>query len=379
MEGKPYLIFSWHGLRYGIEVSLVEEMFLLPELTSIVEAPKDIVGILNLRSQIIPVMHLDLRLGLQMHECTINDGVFVLAWEGLQIGVITNSMDTVEAIAPEAIESEIDLGRVGEVNPAFLSGIAKVNNDTVLLLNPQALVRTPEAVEALIADVSDGEIEASQNGRTTDNHGSAEPELLTPRSFEELSKSGRTLCDFYQLCCPSASPRDREIFHRRAENLKQATETDATAERIPLAAIALGNEYYGVDLQLVREFIDVRKITPIPCCPSHIIGNINLRGEIVTLVDIRQALNLPLAKAANISKAVVIEVDDLVAGLPVDEVFDVEYFRSSDVKAVPTAVAADTEAFLRGTVTYQDKLLSILNLSKMLAEGGLEVDEQLSS
>ena len=79
MQGKPYLIFSWHGRRYGIEANLVKEMFLLPELTSIVEAPNDIVGILNLRSQIVAVMHLDLRLGLQMQECRLSDGVVLFA------------------------------------------------------------------------------------------------------------------------------------------------------------------------------------------------------------------------------------------------------------------------------------------------------------
>lgn len=378
MEGKPYLVFDWHGLQYGIEVSIVQEMFLLPELTSIVEAPRDIVGILNLRSQIVPVMHLDLRLGLQMHECTINDSVVVIAWEGLQFGIITNSIDKVEAIAPEAIEPEIDYGRVGEVNTAFLSGIATVDGNTILLLNSEALVRYPEAVEALVADVSDSEIGASQNGSGTANRSGAELNLTTLRSFEELSKSGRTPCDFYQLCCPNATPRDRQIFQKRAEELKQATEaSDAAAEKMPFAAIAIGGEYYGLDLQLVREFIDVGKITPIPCCPNHITGNINLRGEIVTLVDIRQVLNLPLANAANISKAIVVEIDDLVAGLPVDEVFDVEYFRSSDVKAVPTAIASGGEAFVRGTVAYSDKLLSILDLPKMLAEGDLEVNEEI--
>ena len=339
---KPYLIFSWHGRRYGIEANLVKEMFLLPELTSIVEAPNDIVGILNLRSQIVAVMHLDLRLGLQMQECRLSDGVVVFAWEGLSIGMIVNDVHEVQMIPPEAIDTELPYGRVSVIDTAFVAGIAEVDEETTVLLNPEALVRHPEAVAALIADGQEG--------------------------------SDRTLRDFYQLCCPQATPKDREIFRSRAKELKTSESEEATG-LIPLAVIDLNDEYFGLDLQSIREFIDVGKITPVPCCPSHITGNINVRGEIVTLTDIRQALKLPLANADKISKAVIVEVNEIVAGLPVDAVFDVAYFHPSDITA--SSVASDEETYLRGTVPYSEKMLSILDLPKMLTQGRLEVNEAI--
>lgn len=144
-----------------------------------------------------------------------------------------------------------------------------------------------------------------------------------------------------------------------------------------MAVIGLNGEYFGLDLATVQEFIDVSGITPIPCCPSHIRGNINLRGEILTLVDIRKALNIPLADVGNISKAVIVKVDDLVAGLPVNEVFNVEYFRPSDVMPVPAAIPSENEAYLRGTVPFLGKILSILDLPQLLSEGGLEVNEEV--
>lgn len=349
MDSQPYLVFDWHGLRFGIEVGSVQEVFLLPELTPIVEAPTDIVGLLNWRSRLVPVMHLDLRFGLKMQTCTINDGVVILAWDGLHIGIIANSVHGVEAIAPNNIEPQLDYGRVGAVNPAFIAGIAKLEEE-ILLLNPKALIRFSEEVAAL----TDGDAWVKHNG--------AEPNGSAPG----------TLCDFDRRCCPNATPQERAIFRRRAENLKQDDATDS-ADGTPFAVIALGSEYYGLELQNVREFINVGKIAPIPCCPSHIAGNINLRGEIVTLVDIRQVLNLPPANAAKISKAVVIEVDDLVA-VPIDEVFDVEYFSVSDLGA--GATASGVERFLRGTMTYSNTMLSILDLPKLLVEGGLEVDEE---
>ncbi|MGL5074910.1 MAG: chemotaxis protein CheW, partial [Waterburya sp.] len=63
MAIKPYLIFSLHHQRYAIAAQKVTEIFLLPELTPVAEAPPDIVGLLNLHNQFVPVMHLDLRFG----------------------------------------------------------------------------------------------------------------------------------------------------------------------------------------------------------------------------------------------------------------------------------------------------------------------------
>ncbi len=102
----------------------------------------------------------------------------------------------------------------------------------------------------------------------------------------------------------------------------------------------------------------------------------NLRGEIVTLVDIRSALKMPVT-ASNTAKAVVIQVDRVVAGLPVDEVFDVMYLRTSDVKPVPAAIHSSSDEFIRGTAAYLEKMLSILDLTKILTKGELVVNEEV--
>ena len=58
MGSRSYLIFSLHGLSYAIAAERVQEIFLLPELTGMVDAPPDIVGLLDLHGQIIPVMEI---------------------------------------------------------------------------------------------------------------------------------------------------------------------------------------------------------------------------------------------------------------------------------------------------------------------------------
>lgn len=337
METKPYLIFSLHNLHYGVDALLVREIFHLPELTAVAEAPNDIVGLLNLRSKILPVMHLDLRLGYQLQECSLSDSIIVLEWEGLQIGIIVNSVHEVKNINPEAIEGEISYGREKETSSRFIAGAAKVDADIIMLLNHEKLICDSEEVEALLRV---------------------------------------TTSSFYSVCCPNARPEEKAIFRERAENLRRPTESSVTG-LMPLAVIGLNGEYFGLDLELVREFTNIRNVTPIPCCPAHIVGNINLRGEIVTLVDIRSALNMPPAAGSTASKAIVIHLDDLVAGLPVDEVLDVMYLRPSDMTPVPAAVHSDSDKYLRGTAPYFEKMLSILDLPKILANKVLIVNDEI--
>lgn len=371
METKSYLIFNLRDVQYGIDTSLVKEIFSLPELISIAEAPIDIVGILNLRGKLVPVMHLDLRLGNPMQECKLSDSVIVVEWEGMQIGIIVNTVREVTTIDSVLIEHEIDYGRERNINPAFVAGVAKVNENAIILLNIEALIRQPDAVEALIS-----EEKFFDNSTANQNGNGHKTELLEEVN---LQKTLTIVSSFYDVCCPNAKPVERAIFRRRANNLRQATDeviSDAIAQ-VPLAVVGLAGEYFGIDLDAVREFINVRSFTQIPGCPSHIVGNMNLRGEIVTLVDIRGTLNLETSPVKKGAKAVIINVDDIVAGLPVDDVFDVMYLNPKDMTSVPIAADSRSDEYLRGTTPYSEKMMSVLDLPKLLTKGGLVVDEEV--
>lgn len=358
---KPYLIFNLHDLHYGIDALLVQEIFQLPELISVVEAPDDIVGMLNLRGKIVPVMHLDLRLGLPMQECQLSDSVIVLNCRGLQIGIIVNTVYEVKDVNSQAIEHDIDYGRVKQINSRFVAGLAKLDLDTIVLLNHENLLRDADAVEALINEENICDL-------------SLEQQFLED---SELRHKSSVFINFYNLCCPNATPKEKAIYRERAENLKQLSESSELTGLLPLAVIGLNNEYFGLDLELVQEFTRIRNVTFIPCCPPHIVGNMNLRGDILTLVDIRSALNIPLVSTTNGTKALVISIDDLVAGFPVDEVFDVMYIHPSKITNLPVAVPVGNEDYLRGTAPYSEKMLTIIDLPKLLKSKLLAVNEEV--
>jgi purine-binding chemotaxis protein CheW len=351
---KQYLTFYLNDLQYGIEAKLVEEIFPLPELIPIPEPPSDIIGLLNWRGRIVPVMHLDLRLGYPLTACQKSDYVIVIQWEGLQIGMVVHQINELVELGNVLIEAKHTIDEVSDENTTFIAVVTKMDSDIIMLLNPEKLIREPDAVVTLIweAEIQQEEIE----------------NLQTPPN----------LSSFYDLYCQFATEEERTIFRQRALSLNQAIEdSEDTIKLLSLAVISFDDKFFGLNLELVREFIDISNLTPIPCCPNHIVGNMNLRGEIITLVDIRNVLNLAIAPVRVGSKAVVVECDDIVAGLPVDSVLDVIYINPNDLAQLPTIESFSSEQYLLGTVFFQEKMLNVLDLPKILLEGGLVVSEEI--
>jgi len=359
-DALALLIFSLHGARYGVEAHVVREILWLPELAPLAEAPEYIVGMFNFRGAIVPVMDLDRRFGHRPQRYCLTDMVIVLEQAGAGkrpvklgrsadavagappapslLGVIVNEVQDVRSIATEALAAAPVYGRAGETGTRFASRVAKVDAEIMPLLDHALLVRPAEFIKESSADTG----------------------WAGHRPF-----------------CPEATPEERAIWRERARNLLRPIDDQDVAGLIPLAVVGLSGEYFGVDLQVVREFADLQKVTPIPCCPEHIIGNMNLRGDIVTLVDIRRALQMPIVSAHTTTQVMVVHLDNLLVGVPVDAVFDVLYLRPSDITTVPAAVQSESKAYLKGTAPYGGKMLSLLDLSKILASPDLVVHEEV--
>ena len=420
---KPYLIFTLENVKYGIDPIAVKEIFLLPELMPLAQTPPDIVGILNLRGEITPVMHLGLRIGDRFSPCDLTTNVVVLEEDNIKIGVIVDSVQEVMIIDSTNMQTQLDhrairgasTGVSAPISSAFITGITKVDEEIIVLLNSKALIRGPDQVKDLV-EQSQGEESPEFGELTADTGAESELELdfldseeseleeselgdldsvdFSPSQEEQggetapVSASGEEtptansnlslVGDFYQRCFPNATAEEKAIFRQRAENLAITAEEQQQKldEQIPLAVINLEGEYFGLNLELVREFTKVSSLTPIPCCPEHILGNMNLRGEILTLVDICPSLNIDKTTTEiQGSQAVVVEVDEIIAGLTVDEVLDVIYINPQQINE-STPIAVDTNAdYFQGNTNYQDKFVTILDLAKIMTDDQLVVND----
>lgn len=357
MSNQSYLTFRLHELICGIETYVVREIFQLPELKVIPETPKDIIGVLYLRNRLIPVMHLDRRLDRPVGECRLSDRVILVQWQDIEMGVIVNEVLDVVNINSDDLEPEPDYGRENYINTAFIANVATSDEQTIILLNPETLIRQPEAIASSLEQAK-----LAQEMAELDNLGIVAEEF-----------SGRQfLGNFFELYCPQTTAKERAIFQRRAKELQLPLLDNGESEgEMSLAVFGLGKEYFSCDLALVREFIDIENITSIPCCPAHIMGNINLRGEIITVVDISSLLHFN--SSAEPKQAIVVQIDDLSAAITVDEIYAVMNIKKEQLSSVPANIAAEIKPYFHGMAIYEDNLLSALDLAKMFAEGSLAV------
>jgi purine-binding chemotaxis protein CheW len=360
MNTSDFLTFRLHRLQYGIPVSYVREIFPLPEINPAPDAPGDIIGLLNWRGKVLPIMHLERRLGQPLQSCHLTDSVIVIDWQGLQVGVIVHQVEDVISLAEHLIEPDISYGRENHINTAFLAGVAKLETRMLLLLNADTLIRLADEVAMLMWE-SELQAQAAVEGIQED----LPREISQPSPHPEWAAT-----DFYTLYCPEATAQERAIFQKRAEELKQSHENETQAKTIPVAILELAGEYFGMRLESIREFINLPNIYPIPCCPTHILGNLNLRGEVVTLVDIKSTLNLKIGQRQN-PKVVIAQVENTITGIAIDEIYDILYINEEEM----SATQSEDSRWIQSVTPYQNGMVSILNLPHLLQSDVLSVNE----
>ena len=143
-----------------------------------------------------------------------------------------------------------------------------------------------------------------------------------------------------------------------------------------VAVVSLNSECLCVELEAVREFSRIHNFTPVPCCPEHIAGNMNLRGNVLTVIDIRGLLNMQAGKISESKKVIVADAGEFSIGIIIDEILDVISLNASDIVPVPSSVRALNEKFVKGAAPYGDRMAALLDLKEILAWEGLIVNEE---
>lgn len=136
---------------------------------------------------------------------------------------------------------------------------------------------------------------------------------------------------------------------------------------IQLIVFRAGGEEFGVKIDEVREIIKMGMITPIPESPDFIKGIINVRGEIVTAIDIKSRFSLS-AKKDNESKHIIVtKIDDNLFGIIVDEVIEVLRILKKDIKLTPSYLIRTHEKYVRGIISHEGRFIILLDIKKLVS------------
>ena len=143
----------------------------------------------------------------------------------------------------------------------------------------------------------------------------------------------------------------------------EETFTDAV---IQFVTFILKDEIYGINVMQVQEVLRVTEIAPVPGAPPYVLGIINLRGNVVTVIDTRGRFGLPSAELDDSSRIIVIESEKQVVGILVDAVAEVVELRSNEIDAAPNVGNEESSRYILGVATRENSLLILVDLNKLL-------------
>ena len=149
------------------------------------------------------------------------------------------------------------------------------------------------------------------------------------------------------------------------KNVESAGAADR-GQRTEMICFQLGAEICGFEVRHSRQVIKVPKIVPLPRSPEHILGVINLRGQIISVIDLARRMEIPGSQPGEASKIIIVEYKGISTGFMVDSILNLFETYENDITPPPHTITGQRREFLRGQITVGDALMMILNLGRLL-------------
>ena len=152
------------------------------------------------------------------------------------------------------------------------------------------------------------------------------------------------------------------------------SDLEDSEQLMQLVGFAIGNEQFGVDILMVQEIIRAAPITSVPNSPDFVEGVINLRGNIIPVIELRKRLNLYKQERDEDTWILILDINGKVTGFIVDSVSKVLKILKSSIEPPPDLVVAGLESqYIHGVCDIGDKLLILLNFNRILLVEELQV------
>ena len=134
-----------------------------------------------------------------------------------------------------------------------------------------------------------------------------------------------------------------------------------------LVAFKMGGEEFACNIKDVNEVIKMLKVTPLPRSLDFIEGMINMRGEVIPVIDLRKRFGMDTAERTKDNRIIIVEVDDNLIGLIVDSVSEVTSIPNDQIQEAPNQVAEGRTDLITGVGKINERMLIILNVENILS------------
>lgn len=322
-----YLIFKLFEIYYAIDAELVQEIMELPALKCMADMPNGVAGFVNVKGTITQV--------LDMQQCfeydpnrlyKTTEALVLLKNNDLFFGIIISEILDIKNL-PIAVSYHGAKEMIEQKHPAFaaISGVTRLEQEIVFVLDPFVLFHHIKA-------------------------GGSEHRPIDSSSYKGFN----------------INPQDRPLFQERAQRCKEIVGIKETRDGTPYVIMILNKEYFGIEAVIVEEFCDQATFTPIPGAEMHILGFMNLRGDVLPLIDIWPAIQSQNLTIMPLSQIIVVSYQGAHVGILVDSIVDIIFFNESSFRPVPLGVKSFREDLTKSTVLHNNEVLAILDLNKIL-------------
>ncbi|MBV5317714.1 MAG: chemotaxis protein CheW [Desulfobulbaceae bacterium] len=145
-----------------------------------------------------------------------------------------------------------------------------------------------------------------------------------------------------------------------------AEQSISTKNTIELATFYVGDALCGMDILKVQEINKLMEMTKVPQAPDYMIGILNLRGQIVTIIDLGQKLGLGKAELSNESRNIIVNTPGEHVGLLVTRISDVVMADPDKIEPAPANMSGLQGGFFTGVYKTENKLIGILDIKEVL-------------
>jgi len=168
----------------------------------------------------------------------------------------------------------------------------------------------------------------------------------------------------------------KEILRERAKAMagKPAQKKQADGIFLEVLAFHLAHETYGIEAGYIREVLPVQEITPLPFTPPFILGLVNIRGQILSVTDLRKFFDLPDKGLTDMNRVIIVRFSDMEIGILADLIIGMRSVKHADLQPPPATFTGIRGVYIKGIAKER---LAILDMEKILSDRKLTVHEEI--
>jgi purine-binding chemotaxis protein CheW len=185
-------------------------------------------------------------------------------------------------------------------------------------------------------------------------------------------EASRTALEHEAILTPEEK---HKILRARAEALAREPEPDEAAEgALEVVEFLLAYETYGVESSYVREVYPLKEFTPLPCTPPFVLGIFNIRGEILSIIDLKGFFDLPAKGLTDLNKVIVVHNANMVFGILADALLGIRSIPLESIQPSLPTLTGIRAAYLKGVTRER---MVILDAGKLLVDNKMIVLEEV--